>query len=112
MHKYSLQGVLLRRLALAGTAAAALLAPLGAAHAAGVINFGDGQSISIGLGLRGSLSEDDHGNATGGSATTASLDSVRLYVNGQLTKQIGATFNTERDGNGNIVMLDGYARFE
>lgn len=97
---------------MAGVAAAALAAPLGAAHAAGTINFGDGQSISIGLGLRGDVTFDNKGNADGGSSTTASLDSVRLYVNGQLTKQIGATFNTERDGNGNIVMLDGYARFE
>ncbi|MEI9891733.1 MAG: hypothetical protein WDN45_15765 [Caulobacteraceae bacterium] len=33
-------------------------------------------------------------------------------MNGQLNKTIGATFNTERDGDGNIVVLDGYARFE
>jgi len=37
---------------------------------------------------------------------------VRLYVNGQLTKTIGATFNTERDSNGDIKVLDGYLRFE
>jgi hypothetical protein len=100
------------RILCAGAGMAALLAPLSAAHAAGTINFGDGQSISVGLGLRASLTDDNQGSGTGGQATTASLDSVRLYVNGQLTKQIGATFNTERDGNGNIVLLDGYARFE
>jgi hypothetical protein len=88
------------------------LAPLSAAHAAGTINFGDGESISVGLGIRASGTEDDHGSSTGGSGTSASLDSVRLYVNGQLTKQIGATFNTERDSNGDIEVLDGYVRFE
>jgi hypothetical protein len=96
----------------AGVAMAALLAPLGAAHAAAVIKFGDDASISVGMGIRASESEDDHGSATGGSSTTGSLDSIRLYVNGQLNQTIGATLNTERDGNGNIVVLDGYARFE
>lgn len=101
-----------RRMLCAGASAAALLASVGAAHAAAVINFGDGASISVGLGMRASLTSDDHGNATGGSSTTANLDSVRLYVNGQLNKTIGATFNTERDSNGEIVVLDAYARFE
>jgi hypothetical protein len=89
----------------------AILAPLNA-HAAGVINFGDDQSISVGLGLRASATSDDHGGSTGGQSTDFSLDSIRLYVNGQLTKTIGATFNTERDSDGNIKVLDGYARFE
>jgi hypothetical protein len=97
------------------TAAAvgAVLAPL-SAHAAGTITFGpnNDESISIGLGLRGSVTSDARGNATGGQSTDFNLDSIRLYVNGQLTKQIGATLNTERDGDGDIEVLDGYARFE
>ncbi len=112
MPKYSSEKSMGRRLLCAGAGVAALLTPLSVAHAAATVNFGDGQSISVGLGVRASGTEDDHGSGTGGSATSASLDSVRLYVNAQLTKQIGATFNTERDGNGNIVLLDGYARFE
>ncbi|MEI9891734.1 MAG: hypothetical protein WDN45_15770 [Caulobacteraceae bacterium] len=51
---------------------AALLAPLGAAHAAAVIKFGDESSISVGMGIRASESEDDHGSATGGSSTAGS----------------------------------------
>src|ERR1700761_2012834 len=102
-----------RRVLCAAAAVGAVLAPL-SAHAAGTITFGpnNDESISIGLGLRGSVTSDQRGNATGGQSTDFNLDSVRLYVNGQLTKQIGATLNTERDGNGNIEVLDGYARVE
>jgi hypothetical protein len=116
MQKYSMSNYIpargRRALLCAGLATAAMAAPMGAAQAAGVINFGDDQSISIGLGVRGSLTEDQHGGADGGSSTTASVDSVRLYVNGQFNKTIGATFNTELDGHGNVTMLDGYVRFE
>jgi hypothetical protein len=93
--------------------AVAMLTPLGAAHAGGIIKIGDGdQSISIGLGIRASVSSDEHGASDGSRATDASLDSVRLYVNGQLTKSIGATFNTEKDGDDDIKVLDGYVRYE
>jgi len=90
----------------------ALLAPLSVAQAAGTINFGDGGSISVGLGMRASFTSDEHGAPDGSSSADFNLDSVRLYVNGSLNKVIGATFNTERDGDGNIKVLDGYARFE
>ncbi len=80
-----------------GVAAAALTAPLDLAHADTTFNFGDGQSLSLGLGLRASVTNDSDGAPNGGNSTSFSLDSVRLYVNGQLTKDIGATFNTERD---------------
>jgi hypothetical protein len=113
MHKYSINKNIGRRLLCAGAGLAALTAPFSVAHAAGVINFNNGdESISVGLGLRASATEDDHGSSTGGSSTDFSLDSVRIYINGQLNKTIGATFNTERDGDGNIKLLDGYARFE
>jgi hypothetical protein len=95
-----------------GVAAASLLAPLNLAHADATINFGDGQSLSLGVGMRASVTSDSNGAPNGGSSTDFNLDSIRLYVNGQLTKEIGATFNTERDSNGNIQVLDGYARFQ
>ena len=89
-----------------------MLAPLSIAHASGTITFGDGQSVSVGLGMRGSFTSDEHGASDGTRSSDFNLDSVRLYVNGQLNKTIGATFNTERDSDGNIKVLDGYARFE
>jgi hypothetical protein len=102
----------LKGLLLAGASTACLLAPLNLAHAAATVNFGDGGSLSVGVGIRSSVTSDSEGSAKGGSSTNFSLDSIRLYVNGQLTKEIGATFNTERDSNGNIQVLDGYARFQ
>jgi hypothetical protein len=83
-----------------------------AAQAGETFTFGDGQSISVGMGLRASGTYDNNGAPSGGSSTDFSLDSVRLYLNGQVTKTIGATFNVERDANGDIKVLDGYARFE
>jgi len=93
------------------TSFVALFGFAGPAFAGETISSGD-QSITIGLGLRGSVTVDNDGAPNGGSSTDFSLDSVRLYVNGQITKTIGGTFNTERDANGNILLLDGYARFE
>ena len=113
MIKYSLPRPASTRLLLAAASAGALLVPVSAAQASGTIKIGDGdQSISIGLGMRASAAYDEHGASDGSGSTDFNLDSVRLYVNGQLTSSIGATFNTERDGDGNIKLLDGYARFQ
>jgi hypothetical protein len=101
-----------KKLLLCGVFSLAMMSPLAAAHAGAVFNFGDGGSLSVGLGLRASATSDNDGAPSGGSSTSFSLDSVRLYVNGQLNKSIGATFNVERDSDGNIKVLDGYARFE
>lgn len=103
----------LRGLLLAA-AAVGCLAPLSAAQAGAKIPIGDsGDSwISVGLGVRASVTDDSHGAPDGSGSLDTHLDSVRLYVNGQLNKTIGATFNTERDGDGNIKVLDGYLRFE
>jgi len=101
----------LRGLLLAA-AAGACFAPLSAAQAGAKLPIGDDGWISVGLGVRASVTESDHGAPDGSSNFDTSLDSVRLYVNGQLNKTIGATFNTERDGDGDIKLLDGYLRFE
>ena len=101
-----------RRLLCASLLSAACLAPLSVAHAGATIPIGDTGSISVGLGLRGSYTSDDHGAPDGSRSSDFNLDSVRLYVNASLNKMIAGTFNTERDGDGNIKVLDAYGRFE
>jgi hypothetical protein len=97
---------------LSGVCGLALLAAAGTAQAGATMKFGDEGSISLGLGMRGSFSSNEHGASDGSRSEDFNLDSVRIYVNGNLTKSIGATFNTERDGDGDIKLLDGYLRYE
>jgi hypothetical protein len=100
---------------LAVTAAAFIAAsmlPVSSANASGTIEFGDGESVSVGLGLRSSFTSQSNGAPNGDRSADFSLDSVRLYINASLNDYIKATFNTERNGNGDIDVLDGYARFE
>lgn len=95
--------------------AAAILfavAPISAAQAGATMKIGDEGSISVGLGLRGSYASAENAAPDGGRSSDFNLDSVRLYVNASLNDTIAATFNTERDGDGDIKLLDGYARLE
>lgn len=97
------------------SALALMLAGLAAspAQAGFTQQFGDGQSISIGLGLRSSYTSTEDAAPSGKDRSNDfNLDSVRLFVSGSLTDTIKATFNTERDSDGNLKLLDGYARFE
>lgn len=98
---------------LSGAAMIALLAGMDAAHASATINFGDDESLSVGMGFRTSFTSAENGAPDGKSRSADfSLDSVRLYVNGSLNKYIKATFDTERASDGTINVLDGYIRFE
>lgn len=92
--------------ALIGLACAAPAAALAGA----TISFGPDKSVSIGLGLRTSLTFADSDAA--GDSTDFSLDSIRLYTNASLNKYIKATFNTEKDGADNIKVIDAIAQFE
>jgi hypothetical protein len=83
-----------------------------AAQAAGVINLGNGESISLGLGMRASYADLEHGAPDGSASSAFNLDSVRLYASGEVKSWLKATFNTERDGNGHVDVLDGYVQFE
>jgi len=100
----------------AGAAAAVLTAmcllPVAGANAGGTITFGDGKSVSLGLGLRSSFTSLEHGAPDGSRSADFNLDSVRLYIGASLNDHIKATFNTERAGDGTINVLDGYAQFE
>ncbi|MET0547527.1 MAG: porin [Caulobacterales bacterium] len=95
----------------AGAAAAALMSA-SAANAGATIEFGDGQSINVGMGMRTSFTSAEDAAPNGSRSSDFELDSIRLYLNANLTDTIKGTFNTERNSDGDIKLLDGYARFE
>lgn len=99
------------------TVALAAMAP--AAMAGGKVDFGNGKSISVGGGLRTSFTSVDEAAPNGKDASKDfQVDSVRLYVNGSLSKNVGFTFNTDAStdnsastDNEDIVVLDAIAQF-
>jgi len=108
----------LRPLVLATAIAAAsstFLMP--AAYAGGTIKIDDTKWISVGAGLRTSFNSVEDGAPNGDDRSKDfQLDSVRLYVNGQIHKNIKLEFNTERqdDGGGDddVRVLDALAKVE
>lgn len=91
-------------------AAGALTAPV--AHAA-KFSIDDTKWISVGAGLRTSFNAFQNAAPDGKSySKDFELDSIRLYLNGQIHKYIKFTFNTERQSEDNIRVLDGIAQFE
>lgn len=95
-----------------GAAVMLLAAGCAEAQAGGTITFGNDESLSLGLGMRANYSDLEHGAPEGGDSSSFSLDSVRLYLSGQVKDWLKATFNTERDSGGHVDVLDGYAQFE
>jgi hypothetical protein len=68
-------------------------------------------TVSVGAGVRTSF---QHDSPDGGNSTDSFLlNSVRLYVNGSVTRKIKLMFNTEYNGSGNhVTVLDAVARLE
>ena len=107
-----------RRGLLAVSCATVLLASAPMASAGGTIEVGEHHSVSFGAGMRAGYGQSDAGS-------DYSLQSVRLYVNGQIHEKVKFTFNTEcescvfgQDANdpvgaaGDIDVLDAIAQFE
>ena len=96
----------------AGIMAASLVAAA-SVYAGATIKLSDSKWISIGAGMRTSFETKDKGapNNTDDSRE-AELESIRLYVNGQIHKNIKFTFNTERKSDGDIRVIDGIAQFK
>lgn len=76
------------------------------------LSFGPDKSISLGLGLRASITHTEDGAPSGKDDLDINLDSMRLYVGASLNKYVKATFNTEKDANDDIKLLDAIARIE
>lgn len=99
--------------ALAVSVLPVLVALAPAAHAGATIKFGENKSISIGGGLRTSYESKENAAPNGTDRSNEfELESIRLYVNGQVHENIKFTFNTERQANSELRVLDGIAQFE
>jgi len=110
-------------------ALAALVAGTGStlpsAYAGGMIKGDDDKWISVGVGLRTSFTAKENSAPNGDEySTDFNLDNARVYINGQLHKYIGFTFNTECfncsvkpagqefGSNSAMGLLDAIAKFE
>lgn len=89
----------------------ALAAAPHTAQAGATIPFGNGQSVSVGFGMRASYTsmEDAAPNGTSRS-NDFNLDSARLFFGAALNKQIGGMLNTEWDGS-QVRVLDAAGQF-
>ncbi len=106
-----IQSIIGKAQSLRGIAALACLATV--AHAGGTMTFGPDKTISIGAGLRASISSTENGAPNGtSSATDFNLDSIRLYTDLSLNKIIKGTFNVERGGDNSVQVMDAIGRFE
>jgi hypothetical protein len=101
---------------LASTVAATLALSFGGvqvAQAGATVSMGEDQSVTVGFGLRTSFTSAEDGAPDGdGRSKDFQLDSIRLYMGAQLNKYIKATFNTEKQGDGSIQVIDAIAQFE
>jgi len=89
----------------------------GNATAGGTIKIDDTKWVSVGAGLRTSFNAEEDAAPSGDDySKDFQLDSVRLYINGQIHENIKFTYNTERQDNGtdddDIRTLDAIAQFE
>lgn len=83
------------------------------AFAGATISMGDEASVTVGFGLRTSFTSAKDGSPDGDSRSSDfELDSIRLYTSAQLNKYIKATFNTEKQGDGSMQVIDAIAQFE
>lgn len=106
------------KLATACLAATSLMTVAAPAGAGATIEFGENKSISVGAGLRTSFNSFEDGAPSGSDySKDFEVDSVRLYVSGQIHKNIKFTYNTERKGGqgpdgDQIKAIDVIAQFE
>src|SRR5258706_13650304 len=75
----------------------AIAVPL--AQAGAEIKIGDEASLSVGLGVRASFTSLENAAPDGTfNSKTFAAENVRLYMGGQFSRYLKATFNTERTG--------------
>ncbi len=81
-------------------------------YSGGTIKIDDTKWVSVGFGFRTSFSMVEDAAPSGNdSSKDFDLESMRLYLNGQVHELFKFTYKTERDGN-NLRTLDAVAKFE
>ena len=96
------------KMAMAGVAVLAGLTMASSSYAGETFTSGD-KSLSLGFGVRTSLTSVKNGAPNGTSRSkTFDVENLRFYMSGQWNNMLRATLNTERDANGNIVLMDGF----
>ncbi len=86
--------------------------------AGGTLKIDDDKWINVGAGLRSSFSIGLDQAPVGNEANhDFSLESIRLYINGQVHKNVTFTFNSEfisnnANNNGDTQVIDGIAQFK
>ena len=73
--------------------ASVLISPL--VLAGGTIQFGENSSVTIGAGLRTAYTSMEDSAGSGDDSSDFDLQSLRLYMSGQLNELVKFTFNTE-----------------
>ena len=91
-------------------AVAMVISPM-AAHAATMFEFGEDQSLNLGVALRYSYTNQEDSAGTGGHSTDFNLDSLRFILGASFNKIVKATISTERDGD-RVHLLDVFGQFE
>lgn len=80
-----------------------------AATAGAKVDFGDGQWLSLGAGLR---TEFNYVDVSPRDQTNFTLSSIRLYLGGKIHDNIKFTFNTEKIDGQSVDVLDAIAQIE
>ena len=105
---------------------AALIFAAAPASAGGTIEFGENMQVSIGAGLRTAFTSVEDAAPDGSdSSSNFNVQSLRLYLNGQIHEKVKFTFNTECEScvfgqdaedkigaAGDIDILDGIVQLE
>jgi hypothetical protein len=109
-----------RRIGIGAFVASALLAASAQPALAGAeFKLGDDASLNLGIGLRTSFTNLEHGAANGTSNSNSfTAENARIYMSGSFGKVIKATMNFDRNdfgaasGTAGIRMIDAIAQFE
>ncbi|MDG6774949.1 hypothetical protein QCB45_11465 [Thiomicrorhabdus sp. ZW0627] len=84
-----------------------------ASYAGVTIKADDDRWIKVGAGLRASMNiVEDAAPSGSDNKTDFAIQNMRFYLTAQALKGVQFTFNTEKDANDNIKLLDAAAKFQ